>query len=92
MRRWVVVYDIGNDERRQKIFGLMKDFGHRVQYSVFECKLRDEDLLLLQAKLEELMDRDEDNVVMYRLCARCERDVRRMGKAPDPAGETIIII
>jgi CRISPR-associated protein Cas2 len=32
----VVCYDVVDDRRRNRIFKLLKDYGRRVQYSVFE--------------------------------------------------------
>ena len=36
----VVVYDISNDRRRVKLHNLFRDYGTPVQYSVFECYLK----------------------------------------------------
>jgi CRISPR-associated endonuclease Cas2 len=35
----LVSYDIPDDRRRTKLAHTLKDFGQRVQYSVFECLL-----------------------------------------------------
>ena len=35
----VVSYDIPDDRRRLRLANTLKDFGIRVQYSVFECRL-----------------------------------------------------
>jgi CRISPR-associated protein Cas2 len=40
----VVSYDILNDSRRTRLAHALKDFGERVQYSVFECRLDTEQL------------------------------------------------
>ncbi|RJP64442.1 MAG: CRISPR-associated endonuclease Cas2, partial [Candidatus Abyssobacteria bacterium SURF_17] len=32
-----VSYDVSNNKKRSKIADILKDYGHRVQYSVFEC-------------------------------------------------------
>ena len=37
--QFVVAYDIRQDRRRNKVMNTLKDFGLRVQYSVFECEL-----------------------------------------------------
>ena len=36
----VVSYDITNDRRRLKVMKTLEGFGERVQYSVFECRLK----------------------------------------------------
>ena len=33
---YTVAYDITDDKRRNKVAKILKDFGKRVQYSVFE--------------------------------------------------------
>jgi CRISPR-associated protein Cas2 len=36
---YAVVYDITDDSEREKVSKLLKDYGFRVQKSVFECRL-----------------------------------------------------
>jgi CRISPR-associated protein Cas2 len=35
----LVSYDVPDDRRRTRLAHALKDFGERVQYSVFECRL-----------------------------------------------------
>jgi CRISPR-associated protein Cas2 len=44
-------YDVPSDRSSTKIAALLKDFGERVQYSVFECLLEDAALARLRTKL-----------------------------------------
>ena len=67
----LVSYDIPDDRRRTKLAHTLKDFGQRVQYSVFECQLREEQLLRLRTRVAALIDAEEDSVRIYRLCAEC---------------------
>ncbi len=74
VRQFVVVsYDIPDDRRRGKVCRLLKDFGERVQYSVFECRLRPRELARLQERLRPLLVPKEDDVRFYRLCEACRR-------------------
>ena len=41
----LVCYDISSDKLRRKIDSCMKDFGARLQYSIFLCRLDAEDVL-----------------------------------------------
>ena len=34
---YTVAYDITDDKRRNRVAKILKDFGTRIQYSVFEC-------------------------------------------------------
>jgi len=68
-----VSYDIPDDRRRNRVCKLLKDYGERVQYSVFECMLRPNDLKRMQERLKPLLVPEEDDVRFYRLCQTCRR-------------------
>jgi len=61
----VVSYDIPHNRRRTRVMKTLKDFGRHVQYSVFECELRDEDLRRLRRRLKELVNPRQDNIRFY---------------------------
>jgi CRISPR-associated protein Cas2 len=67
----LVSYDIPDDRRRTRLAHALKDFGVRVQYSVFECRLKEEQLNRLRARMAALIEPAEDSVRIYRLCADC---------------------
>lgn len=67
----VVSYDVVDDRRRTKVHKLLKNFGTRVQYSVFECQLEANELKRLQKRLRPLIDLKEDSVRFYQLCEVC---------------------
>lgn len=75
----VVSYDVPNDRRRTRLAHALKDFGERVQYSVFECRLDAEALDKLSRRVQALTDPKEDRVRIYRLCLNCEREVEIQG-------------
>ena len=69
----VVCYDIPKDRRRNRVCKVLKNYGERVQYSVFECLLRAEDLKRLQKRLKQMIVPKEDDVRFYRQCRNCLR-------------------
>lgn len=75
----VVSYDIPDDRRRTRLAHALKDFGQRVQYSVFECRLKDDQLDRLRTRIEALIDTKEDRVRLYRLCQECTAKVEIRG-------------
>jgi CRISPR-associated protein Cas2 len=75
----VVSYDVPNDRRRTRLAHMLKDFGQRVQYSVFECRLDAEALERLRQRIEKLTDPLEDSVRIYRLCLECGQKVEIQG-------------
>lgn len=51
---YAVVYDISSDLERGRVDRILKDYGFRVQKSVFECRLKKQERTELIGKLEEL--------------------------------------
>jgi CRISPR-associated protein Cas2 len=68
----VVAYDVPDDRRRTKLANTLKDFGERVQYSVFECNVDTQELDHLRRRLLRLMDLAEDSLRIYGVCAECK--------------------
>lgn len=79
---YVVAYDIPNDRRRTKVHKLLSGFGQWTQYSLFELFLNDKELVLLQNRLERLLNPEKDSVRFYPLCERCLRQVETVGSPP----------
>jgi len=88
----VVSYDIPNDRRRTRLAHTLKDFGRRVQYSVFECHLEPDQLDRLRQKVLKLMDEEKDNVRFYRLCAGCTPQVEAHGVGQAPEDPEVYIL
>ena len=77
---YVISYDISNDRARSKIADEIENYGRRVQYSVFECEISDEQLKKLYSRLALLIpDNEEGNIRIYKLCGKCEQDIMTMG-------------
>ncbi len=68
---YVIAYDIEKYRRRNRVMSALKDFGLRVQYSVFECELTQGRLDLLLERLEPLIDPRRDRLHVYPLCDAC---------------------
>lgn len=64
---YLVAYDIALPKRLQKIAKTCQDFGVRVQYSLFECRLNPDHFELLWERLNDIIDPDEDRIVAYSL-------------------------
>ena len=71
----VIAYDIADNHRRDKLHRLLSGYGPRVQLSVFEATFssRREYNDLLQ-KVKSLIDDAEDQVRLYVMTGRIERD------------------
>jgi len=89
---YLVSYDIPNDKRRTKLSNLLKNFGDRVQYSVFECILSSALHGKMVDGINQLIDEKEDSVRVYALCAACEKQVKIFGQGETSRVETVYII
>ncbi len=63
----IISYDVVEDKRRTKVAKLLEGYGKRVQYSVFECDLSQQELLTVGRELRGLIDLNTDSVRCYRL-------------------------
>ncbi len=86
---YLISYDVADDGRRHRVMEALKDFGRRVQYSVFECKLEGPALEELMGRLDFDIDGATDSCRFYRLCEGCAAEVRILGKG-DRYGERIL--
>ncbi len=92
----LVCYDVATDptgaRRLRRIAEACKDFGVRVQYSVFECKLDDRAWVVLRNRLLTEMDETTDSLRFYFIrendAARTEHHGVR--KPMDPTGALIL--
>lgn len=71
---WVIAYDSPSNKRRRKLAQLLEGHGVRVQWSVFECRLRPGEISVLKQRLARLIQHDADSVRLWPLsvssCAR----------------------
>ena len=74
----VCCYDISNDKRRRLVIRELESYGVRVQESVFECWIDDDQCRSLLLKLRRVIQVTEDSVALYSLGTGCE-DVPLLG-------------
>jgi CRISPR-associated protein Cas2 len=79
---YVVSYDVADDQRRTRVHNTLRNYGTRVQYSVFECDVTDSQLEDLRRELGRLIDPKEDNLRYYRLCKDCLAQTMVIGDRP----------
>ncbi len=77
----VVCYDVTDDGRRKRLHDQLGAFIERVQFSVFEGVVRPRDYARVVQLVEDIIDRNEDNVRIYKLCRGCSGDLEIFGKA-----------
>ena len=77
----VVSYDISDDRRRLRVSSEIENFGKRVQKSIFECHLGEDQLDELKQRIEKEICPDQDRVRYYRLCPKDRKAVLLDGTA-----------
>jgi CRISPR-associated protein Cas2 len=87
-----VSYDIPDTGRRTKLAKTLKDFGDRVQYSVFECILDSSLLNKMAARIKKIVVQEDDSVRIYAICASCEKIVHVIGQGKVSKNEDVYII
>ena len=87
-----MTYDIREDQRRNRIFKLLKGYLTPVQFSVFEGWVKREDIVLLQHQLKKLMHSRNDSICFYRQCGRCMEQIERLGVKLEVYGKDDIIV
>ncbi len=83
----LVSYDVRmSDEkgarRLRRVSKICKDFGQRVQFSVFECIVDPAQWARLRAKLESEIDPEQDSLRYYFLGSNWRKRVEHVGAKP----------
>jgi len=93
----VVSYDVSTIDpkgqtRLRRVAKVCKDYGQRVQYSVFECSLDPAQWAFFRDKLMKEIDSDKDSLRFYFLGANWKRRVEHVGahKPIDPDDPLVV--
>ncbi|RLI05147.1 CRISPR-associated endonuclease Cas2 [Candidatus Bathyarchaeota archaeon] len=79
--RYLIIYDITDDNLRNHVSELLKDYGlQRIQYSAFIGNLRRDKLNSLTVDLRRLIGEAVENVQIYPLCDLCFKGRKEIGK------------
>lgn len=83
----LVTYDVrtsdpGGERRLRRVAKACRDYGQRVQYSVFEIEVDPAQWTKLKARLEGLIDHKQDSLRYYMLGANWQRKVEHIGAKP----------
>lgn len=77
---YIVSYDLSDDKLRNKVAKELKNYGRRVQYSIFECQISKKQMEQLYKKLLSVMQRENNgNIRIYYICARCMEQTQTIG-------------
>lgn len=93
----LVTYDVrtsqpGGEARLRRVAKACRDYGQRVQYSVFEIEVDPAQWTKLRSRLESLIKLEHDSLRYYYLGANWQRRVEHVGAKPavDLGGPLIV--
>lgn len=80
----LVTYDVNTTEqagrrRLRKVATICKNYGQRVQLSVFECRVNEMQYEQLKTDLQDTINPTQDSIRLYRLVAPREKHVEAYG-------------
>ena len=86
----LITYDIADTDttgasRLRRVADVCEQYGQRVQFSVFECRLSKARLARLVGEVEDIIDRDRDSVLVYRFPGGIEAATLRLGRRQEHA-------
>ncbi|NTV15695.1 MAG: CRISPR-associated endonuclease Cas2 [Desulfobulbaceae bacterium] len=93
----LISYDVatispGGERRLRRVAKACKDYGQRVQFSVFECIVEPAQWAALKQRLIDEIEPEEDSLRFYYLGSNWQRRVEHVGAKPgiDQEGPLII--
>lgn len=83
----LITYDVsteseGGKRRLRRVARACRDFGQRVQYSVFECEVDPAQWVKLKDRLVKEIDAEKDSLRFYHLGANWKHRVEHVGSKP----------
>ena len=83
----LITYDVstesnGGKRRLRRVARACRDYGQRVQYSVFECEVEPAQWVKLRARLLAEINANDDSLRFYQLGANWKRRVEHVGAKP----------
>ena len=89
----IVAYDIAEPRRLNKVAKVVKDYGLRVQKSIFEVAVNNNLFLEMKSRIEDIIETTADGVKYFPLCEKCAGTVEIIGQGIfiDPDGEFYVL-
>jgi len=89
----IVAYDIAHPRRLNRVAKIMKDYGVRVQKSIFEVELDNKRFAEMKKRVRDVILEEEDGVKYFPLCEKCAGTVEIIGQGifVDPDREYLVV-
>lgn len=89
---FIISYDFENNRRRTKFSKLLKKYGRRLQYSVFEIKNSQRILENIQKEIDMQYKpyfTKNDSIVIINVCEACKSKIKRYGYAANEESQVV---
>ena len=89
----IVAYDIASPQRIAQVAEVLKDYGVRVQKSIFEVTVNRLVFSDMKNRVEDIIEPESDGVKYFPLCEKCAGTVEIIGQGQytDPDEEYYIL-
>lgn len=88
----MISYDVVDDKKRLKLMKFLRDYGDRVQKSVFECNLSQKTYETVRSGVEKIINKRKDRVRYYRICKGCVDKIEISGWGEVIEDEDFIVV
>lgn len=88
----MISYDVVDDKKRLKLMKFLKDYGNRVQKSVFECNLSPKTFDMVKSGIEKIITKRKDRVRYYKICKGCFEKIEISGWGEVTEDEEFVVI
>lgn len=89
---WLICYDVSDPKRLRLTAKVLKQYGVRVQKSVFECALSPAQFKTVKREIGSIIDLETDSVRYYPLCKTCMQLLEKQGNTDHYKPDDYIII
>ena len=84
--------DLGGKKRLRRVAKVCKDYGQRVQFSVFECIVDPAQWTILRQRLIGEIEEESDSLRFYFLGSNWKRRVEHVGAKPSIDQEGLLLV
>lgn len=76
---YLISYDISEPKRLKEIAKFLENTGYRIQESVFQCGLDEEEYPKVRSWLLNHIEKNEGSLMIFPVCAKCIQSVIPLG-------------
>ena len=76
----LIAYDVASSRRRNKVVKILKAYGQRVNFSVFECEFKKSEILsTVKSEIKAVIRSKKDHIRYYPICLECRGKISVQG-------------